>query len=55
MLIIFGGLGAGILIGIILTIISELLDTTIRSPIQMQLYGKPIIALLPMSVVKDKK
>jgi uncharacterized protein involved in exopolysaccharide biosynthesis len=46
-LIIVGGLGAGILIGMMLTVASELLDTTIRSPKQIALYQKPIIALLP--------
>jgi polysaccharide biosynthesis transport protein len=45
--IVLGGLGVGILIGIVFTVLSELLDTTIRVPAQLQIYGKPVIALLP--------
>lgn len=42
-----GGFGLGLLLGIITAIFVELLDTTIRSPRQIQVYQKPIIALLP--------
>ena len=52
-LIILAGLGAGLLIGIGLTIASELLDTTIRNPKQIALYQKPIIALLPRGRGKE--
>ncbi|MBM2839808.1 MAG: Wzz protein [Bacteroidetes bacterium] len=42
-----GGFAVGLLLGIITAILVELLDTTIRSPRQIQVYQKPIIALLP--------
>jgi len=53
-LIILGGLAAGILVGIILTVAAELLDTTIRSPREILLYQRPIIALLPRGSEKLK-
>jgi uncharacterized protein involved in exopolysaccharide biosynthesis len=53
-MIVLGGLAAGIVIGIILVIVSELLDTTIRTPNQIALYQKPIIALLPQSQYKEE-
>jgi polysaccharide biosynthesis transport protein len=42
-----GGLAAGLLLGILSAVVVELLDTTIRSPRQVEIYQKPIIALLP--------
>ncbi len=41
------GFAVGFLLGVITAVISELLDTTVRSPRQIQVYQKPIIALLP--------
>ncbi len=46
-LIIMGGFLAGIFLGIISAGAAELLDTTIRSPREIDLYKKPLIALLP--------
>lgn len=46
-LIVFGGFLAGIFLGIIAAGAAELLDTTIRSPREIELYKKPLIALLP--------
>lgn len=45
--IILGGLGAGVVIGIILMLVAELIDTRISSPKQIAVYHKPIIGLLP--------
>jgi capsular polysaccharide biosynthesis protein len=42
-----GGIIAGLLLGIISAVIVELLDTTVRGPRQIEVYQKPIIALLP--------
>ena len=46
-MIVGGGLGFGLLLGILSAIVLELLDTTVRTPRDMQIYNKPIIALLP--------
>ncbi len=46
-MIVMGGAAFGLLLGIIAAIISELLDTTIRSIHQVEIYQKPVIALLP--------
>jgi uncharacterized protein involved in exopolysaccharide biosynthesis len=45
-LIVAGGFAAGLLIGIFSVIIAELLDTTIRTPREIAVYQKPIIAFL---------
>jgi uncharacterized protein involved in exopolysaccharide biosynthesis len=50
-LIVLGGFGVGMLIGLIFAVSSELLDTTIRMPAQLQIYGKPVIALLPEKTI----
>ena len=46
-LIIVGGFMMGLLLGIITAAAAEMLDTTIRSPKDLELYGKPIIAFIP--------
>lgn len=46
-MIIAGSMGGGILLGIIIAIVAELFDSTIRTTGQMEVYGKPVIALLP--------
>ncbi len=46
-LIIFGGLGVGLLLGVISAFVAELLDTTVRSPRDIEVFHKPIIAFLP--------
>jgi len=46
-MIVGGGVFVGILLGIISVIIAELLDTTIRSPKEIDIFRKPIIGLLP--------
>ena len=50
MLIIVGGMFAGMLLGIMCAGAAELMDTTIRSPREIETYKKPIIALLPEGV-----
>jgi uncharacterized protein involved in exopolysaccharide biosynthesis len=47
MLIILGGIGVGILLGLLSAGAAELLDSTIRTPRDLEVYEKPIIALLP--------
>jgi polysaccharide biosynthesis transport protein len=49
-LVVGGGMAAGMLLGILLAAAAELLDTTIRSPQEIDVYQKPIIALLPEGV-----
>jgi uncharacterized protein involved in exopolysaccharide biosynthesis len=51
--IILGGFGAGIVIGIILMLVAELIDTRISSPRQIAVYDKPIIGLLPEARRQD--
>jgi uncharacterized protein involved in exopolysaccharide biosynthesis len=46
-LIILGGLGLGMLLGVLSAGLAELLDTTVRTPREIEVYQKPIIALLP--------
>jgi len=46
-LIIVGGLGLGLFIGIIAAGIGELTDTRVRTPVDVEVYGKPILAYLP--------
>ncbi|HXX62984.1 MAG TPA: Wzz/FepE/Etk N-terminal domain-containing protein [Bacteroidota bacterium] len=47
MMIMAGGFGFGLLLGIVLAVIIELFDTTLRTPKHLELYQKPVIALLP--------
>jgi polysaccharide biosynthesis transport protein len=46
-LIVAGGFGVGLLLGIVAALMAELLDSTIRSPKEIEVYRKPIIGLLP--------
>jgi len=46
-LIIFGGLGLGIVLGIGFSLAAELLDTRIRTVKDVEVYQLPVIALLP--------
>ncbi len=46
-LIVGGGFVAGVLIGIILTVVAELTDTRIRFVRQISVFQKPVIGLLP--------
>lgn len=49
-LIIAGGMIAGLMLGLLAAAVAELLDTTIRSPREIEVYKKPIIALIPEGV-----
>ena len=49
-LIIAGGMIAGLMLGLLSAAAAELLDTTIRSPREIETYKKPIIALIPEGV-----
>ena len=46
-LIVGAGFALGILFGIVSATIAELLDATVRSPKDLEVYHKPVIALLP--------
>lgn len=46
-MIIAGGLGLGLLLGVVIAVVTELFDTTLRSPRHVEVYQKPVIALLP--------
>ena len=52
MLIVLSGLVVGLLIGIVGAILAELLDTTLRSPRDVEVYEKPVIGLLPDGSLK---
>jgi capsular polysaccharide biosynthesis protein len=41
---------AGLMLGLLAAAAAELLDTTIRSPREIESYKKPIIALIPEGV-----
>ncbi len=49
-LIVAGGMIAGLILGLLAAAAAELLDTTIRSPREIEVYHKPIIALIPEGV-----
>lgn len=49
-LIVGGGVGVGLLLGFVAAFVAELLDSTIRSPREIEAYRKPIIGLLPEGV-----
>ncbi len=50
MLIVAGGILAGLFLGAMSAVVVELLDTTIRSPREIEVFGKPIIALIPQGI-----
>jgi succinoglycan biosynthesis transport protein ExoP len=41
------GFGLGLLLGVLAAVVAELLDTTVRRPRDIEIYQKPVIALLP--------
>ena len=45
-LIVAGGFASGVLLGLLCMVLAELMDTTIRSPKDIEIYQKPVIALL---------
>jgi succinoglycan biosynthesis transport protein ExoP len=45
--IVFSGLGIGLFLGLLAAVIGELLDTTVRTPKDIEVYQKPVIAYLP--------
>jgi uncharacterized protein involved in exopolysaccharide biosynthesis len=47
MLIVLGGMAGGLLLGIIAAFLSELLDTTVRSTRDIEVFQRPIVAFLP--------
>jgi polysaccharide biosynthesis transport protein len=46
-LLVLGGFGLALFLGIISVIVAEIFDTTVRTPQDIEVYEKPIIALLP--------
>jgi succinoglycan biosynthesis transport protein ExoP len=54
-LLIAGGFGVGILIGVLAVVAAELFDTTVRAPIDIERYHKPIIAFIPYAEWEDVK
>lgn len=47
MLIIFGGIGVGIFLGLLIAGTAELLDTRVRAKKDVEVYQKPVIAFIP--------
>lgn len=45
-MIVLGGFGLGIFLGLLVAILRELLDTTIRAPRDIEQYNKPVIAFI---------
>jgi succinoglycan biosynthesis transport protein ExoP len=54
-LLIAGGFGLGLLIGVLSVIAMELFDTTVRAPVDIERYHKPIIAFIPYAEWEDIK
>jgi succinoglycan biosynthesis transport protein ExoP len=52
-LMILGGFGLGLLLGILSAIAAELFDTTVRAPVDIERYHKPIIAFIPYAEYKE--
>jgi polysaccharide biosynthesis transport protein len=46
-LIVLAGLALGLALGVLVGILVELFDTTVRTPVDLEVYSKPIIAFLP--------
>ena len=46
-LLIAGGFGLGLFMGLLAAVGAELMDTRVRSPLDVEVYGKPIIAFIP--------
>jgi polysaccharide biosynthesis transport protein len=49
-LIILGGMAVGLLLGIFSAFLGEMVDTTVRSREQLEIYGRPVIGILPSGV-----
>lgn len=47
MMIMGSGFALGIILGLLLAVVAELFDTTLRTPRHVETYQKPVIALLP--------
>jgi uncharacterized protein involved in exopolysaccharide biosynthesis len=45
-MVVLGGLFVGLFLGFVSVIVKELLDTTIRTPRDVEVYGKPVIAFI---------
>jgi len=54
-LIIGGGVGLGLLLGVLSMIAAELLDTTVRSPVDLEKYRRPVIAFIPYAEYRELK
>lgn len=54
-LIIGGGMGAGLFVGLLAAGFVELFDTRIRTPKDLEMFDRPIVAYLPAPTVKIKK
>jgi uncharacterized protein involved in exopolysaccharide biosynthesis len=52
-LIVMGGFAAGFLIGIFSMFFAELMDTTVRTPRDIEIYHKPVIALIASGYEKE--
>jgi len=46
-LLIGGGFGLGLFMGLLAAVAAELMDTRVRSPLDVEVYGKPIVAFIP--------
>jgi uncharacterized protein involved in exopolysaccharide biosynthesis len=46
-MIVLGGIGGGLLLGLIAAFVSELLDTTVRTTRDIEVFSRPIVAYLP--------
>jgi succinoglycan biosynthesis transport protein ExoP len=51
-LVIIGGMFVGLFLGFVTVIFKELLDTTIRTPRDIEVYGKPVIAFISESRIE---
>jgi succinoglycan biosynthesis transport protein ExoP len=49
-LLIAGGFGLGLFMGLLAAVGAELMDTRVRSPLDVEVYGKPIIAFIPQTL-----
>jgi uncharacterized protein involved in exopolysaccharide biosynthesis len=47
LMLIPAGLGLGFLLGVLAAVLAELFDSTVRAPKDIEIYEKPVIALLP--------
>jgi len=52
-LIIGGGAGLGLLLGVLAVIAAELFDTSVRAPVDIERYHKPVIAFIPYAEFEE--